>query len=86
MCEHLTNNTEVEELKNIFKKIDVNSDGTLDVEEVTRSLREIGFPDPETQAEQIFKITDLDNSGGLDLNEFISATIEKARLLTTERL
>ena len=47
MCEHLTNNAEVEELKKMFQKIDVNSDGTLDVEEVTRSLRELGFANPE---------------------------------------
>jgi len=65
-----------------FKKLDKNNDGSLDLNELTQLLMQMGFPADEAQrdAEKIMEDTDTDNNGSIDFNEF--AQIWQRKLLT----
>uniref|UniRef100_A0A182NNA5 Rhomboid-like protein n=1 Tax=Anopheles dirus TaxID=7168 RepID=A0A182NNA5_9DIPT len=64
-------------LRRVFEKYDTNSDGYLNVREMKRIIQEKNCPDmPELCAKQLLKISDVNNDGRLDFEEFYKLSIE----------
>ena len=42
--------------------------------------------DAEKEVDEILKVADIDGSGEIDFTEFITATIDKKKLLTTDKV
>jgi calcium-dependent protein kinase len=59
------------ELVKLFKSIDKNNDGRLSFDEVINGYKELGLP--LTQADEIIKKVDFDQSGMIEYSEFITA-------------
>lgn len=64
---------DIRELKELFMSLDVNGDGSLTIEELTKSLK--GKENGETILE-LLKSADTDGSGEVDYTEFLAATID----------
>lgn len=72
---------EVNRLSEIFKQIDENNDGKLDVDEITKYIKQVMGTCNYDQVKEIFEKIDTDKSGYIDYSEFLSATINKKNLL-----
>lgn len=77
-------NEELNELKVIFKKIDINRDGTLTLEELGKALNDAHFPSKFSSSLKALQ-EDLSLSGGDSLNwrDFIASMMDKS-LMTKE--
>ncbi|XP_069106447.1 calmodulin-like [Argopecten irradians] len=60
-------------LRDAFKRFDKNGDGSLDCEELRKVLCSIGESLTDEEAEEMFKMVDVDNNGKVDLDEFLNA-------------
>ena len=77
----------MDELKKAFQALDKNSDGKLSKEELIEGFSEtMGQAAAEIEVDRILANVDLDKNGHIDYSEFISATIDKRKLLSKERL
>ena len=75
---------EIKKIKEMFKRIDVDNDGKLSLEEMKKVFSK-GDIKIEFN-EEIFNQIDTDKSGSIEYTEFISACIEKNVYLNEERL
>jgi calcium-dependent protein kinase len=82
----MTNNTELADMRQMFEKIDVNFDGKLTKQEVIDGFREMGIDNYLEEAEQIFKRADFDDNGTIEFSEWCTATMDKRKMLTKQRL
>lgn len=83
---HMTTNKDTKLLEETFKKLDVNHDGKLSLEELLGGIKKI-YPDmTDEDAEKLFKEADIDGNGGINYSEWIAATIDKKTILTDENL
>jgi hypothetical protein len=57
-------------LRSLFDFADVDKNGTIEEEELTRALRSLGFELKEKQMKGIFDRADLDSNGQLDYEEW----------------
>lgn len=64
---------DIRELKDLFMSLDVNGDGSLNIEELSKSLK--GKENGETILE-LMKSADTDGSGEINYTEFLAATID----------
>ena len=84
---HLINKEEMTELQKAFQSLDKNNDGKLSKEELLEGFSQaMGQTAAEIEVERIMKTCDIDKNGHIDYTEFISATIDKRKLLSKERL
>jgi calcium-dependent protein kinase len=84
---HLINKEEMNQLQMAFQALDKNNDGKLSKQELLDGFIEtMGQTAAEIEAERIMKTVDIDKNGCIDYSEFISATIDKRKLLSKERL
>lgn len=75
------------ELLRAFQSLDKNNDGKLSKEELIEGFTEtMGQTAAELEVQRILSTADLDKNGTIDYSEFISATIDKRKLLSKERL
>ncbi|XP_029918119.1 plastin-3-like [Myripristis murdjan] len=65
-------NEELEEIKEGFEKIDLNSNGYINTSELGELFREIGFQMPGYKIREIIQSVDLDKDGQINFNEFIT--------------
>ena len=65
---------EIEELKNLFLKLDVNGDGSLSLDEISTGLKGKANHD---NIVNMLKAADTDGSGDINYTEFLAATIGK---------
>ncbi|XP_074007793.1 mitochondrial adenyl nucleotide antiporter SLC25A24 [Numenius arquata] len=56
---------------NLFKKLDLNEDGRVDIAELQTGLRAMGIPLGKEAEEKIFKAGDTNQDGQLDFEEFM---------------
>ena len=70
----------------MFEKIDVNCDGRLTKQEVIDGFKEMGIEYADEEAEEIFKLADFDANGTLEFSEWCTATMDKRKMLTKQRL
>lgn len=68
---------DIEAIKETFKLLDKNNDGTLSMEEIVRALEEQGMEDGGLR--ETLRDLDTDGSGSVDYTEFIAATIERSQ-------
>ena len=70
-------------MKDTFKALDKNGDGSLTFEELRQGLTDIKNGD---EILEILKAADTDHSGTLNYTEFIAATIDAQIFLREENL
>ena len=69
-----------------FKALDTNSDGKLSREELINGFRVTHGDMAEDEVDRILATCDADGSGEIDYSEWIVASVNKRKLLTTEKL
>ena len=83
---NFTKKDEVYRLKNYFKYIDKNGDGRISRWEMLSAYKELGLNLDAMELDRMLEIMDADNSGFIEYQEFIRATISKEKILTEENL
>lgn len=58
------------ELLKVFKKVDLDNNGSLDLNELEYAGRELGIKCSQNAMRKVFKMIDKDNSGAIDFVEF----------------
>ena len=78
---------EEDDLRELFKSMDVSGTGQLTKNEFSQKLIELyGENDGKYLASNIFNSLDLDGSGKISYDEFLSAMISSKKVVTEERL
>lgn len=87
IASQLTTKEERQQLMETFKALDTNGDGTLSREEILEGYKQL-MDEEEAEAEvnRIMQMVDLDKSGAIDYTEFITATLDKKKMMSKERL
>jgi len=70
--------TAIANLKEMFKSLDKDGDGTLTLEEMREGLAKSNVEVP-VNLEEIMKAVDSDGSGEIDYTEFLAATIDRKK-------
>lgn len=66
--------------------MDKDFDGKLSREEIVQGFREMEQEDPEGEADKIMANIDFDDNGSIEFTEWCTATMDKRKLLSKERL
>ncbi|XP_048055870.1 EF-hand calcium-binding domain-containing protein 7 [Megalobrama amblycephala] len=80
---------EPDELMRIFKKFDVNCDGYISHEELSRILTSSGEKMSPKEVDEIFSLADVNKDGKLDYAEFcrlLGSTVEQCQTAALEKL
>lgn len=78
---HLLTNQDEEQMRKVFQSMDKDFSGSIDKQELIEGLRKMGNQKPEEEANMIFEMADLDKNGTIEYNEWITATIDKRKIL-----
>lgn len=84
---HFSNSAMIRDLRNIFKEIDDNGDGSLTYEEVKNGFYK--FYGNEMSSEEMMRLIqkmDQDGNGTIEFEEFLRATVDLSEFLTPENL
>ena len=78
----------MEELGELFKKMDTSNDGFLSMEELSEGLQQSmgGFHYSNEEWVEIIKGLDSNRDGQIDFQEFLSAAYDRKNLVTSEKL
>lgn len=82
---YLSEEKEQKDLLKTFKALDLNNDGRLTKDELLLGYKEHLNLD-ESEVNRLFTILDANKSGAIDYSEFVSAAIDKERLLSENKL
>jgi calcium-dependent protein kinase len=77
---------ELNKLKKIFYKIDLNLDGKLSKEELFIAYKEAGMEMENDQLNKVMQSIDFDGNGFIEYEEFIRVTLPKEQLFTEDHL
>ena len=77
---------QLNKLKKIFYKIDLNLDGKLSKEELYTAFKEAGMEMETDQLNKIIESIDFDGNGYIEYEEFIRVTLPKEQLFTETNL
>lgn len=77
---------EIGGLKELFKMIDADNNGTITFEELKIGLRRVGAELTEHEIQALMEAADIDNSGSIDYGEFLAATVHLNKLEREETL
>lgn len=87
MVNFVATKEEKNQLLKQFRALDENNDGKLSREELINGYKKVMSDiDAELQVDSIMKQLDKDGSGSIDYSEFVLATINREKLLATEKL
>jgi calcium-dependent protein kinase len=87
MTTQMIGSEEMKELQKTFEALDTTKDGRLSKDELLEGYTKImGAVAAELEVERIMSMADVDKNGTIDYSEFITATMNKDKLLTGERL
>ena len=83
-----TKSTELEDLRNLFKKLDSSNDGFLDRKEIQDGMADIMeiFHIDEDDWDKMVNAMDSDGDGKIDYTEFITAAFNRELLLSQQNL
>ncbi|CAA6661026.1 unnamed protein product [Spirodela intermedia] len=79
IAEHLSEE-EIIGLKEMFKSMDTDNNGTITYEELKTGLRNLGTKLSESEVYQLMQAADVDGNGTIDYIEFITATMHMNRM------
>lgn len=68
---------EIRDLRIVFETFDGNSDGYLNIVELRKSFRVLGFKINKKMAKQMIMDVDLRKKGAIEFNEFLEFVIER---------
>jgi calcium-dependent protein kinase len=87
LVHQMSSNDMVKNLRNIFKELDESGDGRLSLEELKRGYKKY-FSDSlsEAEFENLVVTLDQDNSGFIEYEEFLRATVNTESILTERNL
>lgn len=77
---------EVEDIKEMFKKMDSNNDGIVSVDELKAGLRNFGSQLAESEAQMLIEAVDTNGKGTLDYGEFLAVLLHLRRMANDEHL
>lgn len=78
---------ELSEAANTFKEFDKDGSGALSPEELKHCLREIqGLEYNEREVNELIERIDVDGDGEINYSEFLMASLNRAAMLSSERL
>lgn len=74
-------------MQQVFMQLDTNKDGKLQYEELLQGYTDFyGYEFAKEETERIFALVDTDLSGEIDFTEFVTATINRDRMLSDDKL
>ncbi|KAG9448339.1 hypothetical protein H6P81_014467 [Aristolochia fimbriata] len=71
---------EIMGLKEMFKSMDTDNNGTITFEELKAGIQKLGTKLSESEARQLMEAADVDGNGSIDYIEFITATMHLNRV------
>ncbi|KAK3445042.1 hypothetical protein EUGRSUZ_A00519 [Eucalyptus grandis] len=77
---------EVEGIKDMFKKMDVDDDGIISIEELKAGLRNFGSQLAESDVQMLIEAVDANGKGSLDYGEFLAVSLHLQRVANDEHL
>ncbi|KDP43357.1 hypothetical protein JCGZ_25462 [Jatropha curcas] len=77
---------EIGGLKELFKMIDTDGNGTITFEELKVGLKRVGSDLMESEIKALMDAADIDNSGTIDYGEFLAATLHLNKMEREENL
>jgi calcium-dependent protein kinase len=69
-------NADVQELKELFNKLDTSGDNMVELSELEVGLREIGYDVTGKESKQLLGSLDTSGDGLIDVNEFLAALLD----------
>lgn len=83
----LVENLEKEKLATVFRQLDTNSDGVLSKQEIKKGfMQHYGRLISDRELTVMFEQVDCNQSGQIDLAEFLTASLNQKLMLTENRL
>ncbi|RAL39260.1 hypothetical protein DM860_002793 [Cuscuta australis] len=79
-------NEEVEDLKEMFGKIDTDNDGIVSIEELKVGLQKLNSQLAESEIQMLIEAIDSNGKGTLDYGEFIAVSLHLQRMANDEHL
>jgi calcium-dependent protein kinase len=86
LSHNFANKEQLNSLKKIFYKIDLNLDGKLSKEELEIAFKEAGMEMKTEQLNKVIESIDFDGNGYIEYEEFIRVTLPKEQLFTEANL
>ncbi len=78
---------DLDELRQIFLKLDKSNDGVLSTQEIQEGLKQVmGVKGSNTEYEALLQNMDMDRNGHVDYSEFLTAAVNKNQLLSRGNL
>lgn len=83
----LTPSTELEQLKETFRALDKNGDGTLCIDEINAGYEKLFGPiASDVELKKVLEEIDMDGDGTVSYEEFLSIVMNKAKLINEKNL
>ena len=86
LSHNFADKAELNKLKKIFYKIDLNLDGKLSKDELYMAFKEAGMEMENDQLNKVIESIDFDGNGFIEYEEFIRVTLPKEQLFTEKNL
>ncbi|KAL8232544.1 hypothetical protein R6Q57_002322 [Mikania cordata] len=79
-------NDEVEDIKEMFKKIDMDEDGIITIEELKSGLQKLNTQLAESEVQLLIEAVDTNGKGTLDYGEFVAISLHLKKMANDEHL
>ena len=86
LSHNFADKVELNKLKKIFYKIDLNLDGKLSKDELEIAYKDAGMEMKNEQLNKVIQSIDFDGNGFIEYEEFIRVTLPKEQLFTEKNL
>ncbi|XP_042491543.1 calcium-dependent protein kinase 13 [Macadamia integrifolia] len=77
---------EVEDIKEMFEKMDVDNDGIVSIEELKAGLQKFGSQLAESDVQMLIEAVDTSGKGKLNFGEFVAVSLHLQRMANDEHL
>ncbi|EHA8588299.1 calcium-dependent protein kinase 20 [Cocos nucifera] len=85
VAEHLSVE-EVADIKDMFERMDINSNGKISLEELKNGLHRLGHQIADADVQILMEAADVDGDGSLDYGEFVAVSIHLKKIGNDEHL